>query len=149
MNSETREHPHRHGWIKSRFVPGLRQGLRYLLGGLFVYAGVMKVISPAAFLQDIEAYRILPHALAWCLSVYLPWLEIIAGAALWHSRLQAPARWILIGLMLVFLAALISAWWRGLDLTCGCFGKALQSSNYFWLLTRDVLLLSGLVWTKK
>ena len=38
--------------------------LRLAMGGLFVYAGVLKAWDPAAFLQDIESFRLLPYALS-------------------------------------------------------------------------------------
>jgi hypothetical protein len=43
----------------------------------------------------------------------------------------------------VFLIALSSAWVRGLDIRCGCFGKDEVSTNYPMLLTRDALLLAA------
>ena len=38
--------------------------LRIGLGGLFVFAGVMKLGDPAAFLRDVQNYRLLPYAAA-------------------------------------------------------------------------------------
>jgi len=46
--------------------------------------------------------------------------------------------------MFVFIAALIAAWIRGLDITCGCFGGA-DKGRYAWWLTRDVALLVAIV----
>ena len=55
---------------------------RLVLGGLFVYAGVVKVLDPLDFAQDIRNYRLVGQALSFLAAVVLPWLEILAGVAL-------------------------------------------------------------------
>jgi hypothetical protein len=60
----------------------LRMGLGFLLGALFVYAGIMKVLAPARFFEDVQNYDIIPWRWATViLTFYLPWLEIICGMA--------------------------------------------------------------------
>src|ERR1700736_4813318 len=44
-----------------------------LVGGLFVYAGVIKILDPVGFANDIDNYRILPWAFSVRLAFYLPW----------------------------------------------------------------------------
>ena len=119
--------------------------LRLFLGGLFVYAGVLKVLDPAQFLVDIESYRLLPYVAAVATAFYLPWLEILCGAGLWNRRTRRGALWILIALTVVFAVLITSAWVRGLDISCGCFGVSESNgSNYVWWLTRDLLIFLGL-----
>lgn len=118
---------------------------RLVLAGLFLWAGIHKAMEPELFLQDIESYELLPYRWAWLTSIWLPFLEITAAAALLFGRRWAQAGAAVIGgLLLIFLGAIISAWARGLSLSCGCFGVSDEPANYPWLVTRDVLML-GLV----
>jgi putative oxidoreductase len=120
-------------------------GARLALAGLFLWAGILKAMEPELFLQDIESYELLPYRWAWLTSIWLPFLEITAAAALLTTRRWAQAGAVIIGGMLgVFLVAIISAWVRGLTLSCGCFGASTEPANYLWLVVRDVLML-GLV----
>lgn len=118
---------------------------RLALAGLFLWAGIRKAMEPELFLQDIESYQILPYRWAWLISIWLPFFEITAAVALLTTRRWAQTGAFLIGgLLLAFLGAIISAWARGLSLSCGCFGASDDPANYPWLVTRDLLML-GLV----
>ena len=116
-----------------------------LIGGLFVYAGAVKVIDPVAFARDIDNYKILPWQPSVWLALYLPWLEILAGLALITRVLFRGAVFIVTGLMIIFVVASIVAKARGLDVSCGCFGHASQYLNFTWHLVLDLLLLGGLL----
>lgn len=101
---------------------------RLLLGGAFGTAAVLKIMDPSAFVADIGHYRLLPYPVAVVLAVYLPWLELLCGAAVlirWRDR---GALLLLVALCAVFSLALASAWLRGLNIDCGCFGRVLASS---------------------
>ncbi|MEO7931598.1 MAG: MauE/DoxX family redox-associated membrane protein [Chthoniobacterales bacterium] len=121
-------------------------GLRWLLGGLFVFAGVLKALDPATFADDIANYQLLPWTGAVAGAFYLPWLEIFSGVALVSGVWKSGAIRILLLLMLAFLQALFAAWLRGLNIHCGCFGQALATSNYALLFLRDAAILAGLLW---
>ncbi len=120
--------------------------LRLLLAFLFIIAGVLKVMRPDVFLDDILNYRIVSHSLAWLIVFYLPALEIIAGLALLVNKSCRSAAWILLLCMIVFVIALLSAWGRGLDIECGCFGPLLPIANYGWILVRDSVIIFLLLW---
>ena len=98
------------------------------VGAIFVYAGVLKALDPGRFAGDIANFKLLPWHATVLLALYLPWLEIICGVALIFRRLYSGALIILGLLCLVFLGALGSAKARGLDISCGCFGRALTHS---------------------
>lgn len=97
-------------------------GLRILLAGVFGYAALAKLSDPADFVSDIERYRLLPHPLAIALGVYLPWLEIACAVCVVTGWCYRGAITLIFVLCLVFGAAIASAWMRGLDISCGCFG---------------------------
>ncbi len=126
------------GWVQT--------GLCWLLGALFVIAGALKVPDPAAFLQSIDGYRMLPGWTAALAAVYLPWLEIVCGLALGFRKFYSGALALLIGLTGVFIVALSSAWLRGLDIDCGCFGSGDPAGRLGVALARDVVLLAALGW---
>ncbi|MCC7409830.1 MAG: hypothetical protein IT442_17320 [Phycisphaeraceae bacterium] len=131
-------------------VPVIAWLLRLGLAGVFIYAGVVKAVDPLTFWKDVQGYHLLPEQVALAVAFYLPWLEILCGVALltpWLLRRSLP---ILMCLTLVFTAALASAWLRGIDLTCGCFGQvgsASSGTSYLWLLGRDLAILGALVAT--
>ncbi|MCC7409809.1 MAG: hypothetical protein IT442_17215 [Phycisphaeraceae bacterium] len=124
--------------------------LRLSLAGLFIYAGVVKAVDPLMFWKDVQGYHFLPEKAALAVAFYLPWLEIFCGVAVLTPWLVRPSLPILMGLMLVFTAALACAWLRGIDLTCGCFGRTSSTGTgtpYIWLLSRDLIILGALAAT--
>jgi uncharacterized membrane protein YphA (DoxX/SURF4 family) len=98
--------------------------LRLLAGGVFLVAGVLKVIDPARFAADIDHFRLLPYFAVAPLAFYLPWLEIVCGLAVFAGAWRRSALVLLLMSTVVFIAAITSAWSRGLDIRCGCFGAA-------------------------
>jgi len=118
----------------------------WVLGALFIYAGALKFWRPDLLLADIESYHLLPYRLAYLWSYFLPALEIVGGVALYHHAWRKVAAGLLLALCVIFILALLSAWARGLDISCGCFGGAETKANYPVLIGRDLLLAAGLGW---
>ena len=96
---------------------------------IFVFAGVMKASDPIAFAIAIRHYKMLPAILILPLAFYLPWLEIICGLAIFVRPLSRAALYLILLLDFVFMAALTTAWARGLNVKCGCFGELLDLSS--------------------
>src|SRR5689334_5410957 len=88
--------------------------LSVIIGGVFVYAGVLKVLDPVQFGIDIDNYKMLPWFVSVRLAFYLPWLEILCGLALIVGFLYRGGLSILTLLVLVFIGATIAAKARGL-----------------------------------
>ena len=116
-----------------------------IIGGLFVYAGAVKIIEPVEFARDIDNYKMLPWQLGVFVALYLPWLEIFCGLALITRVLYRGGIFIVTTLMSLFIIATIVAKARGLDVSCGCFGHASKYLNFSWHLILDFALLIGLV----
>lgn len=114
--------------------------LRWGVAGLFVYAGFIKALAPTAFVTDVDHFGLLSQRWAWVVGLYLPYLEIACGLALCFGAWARPAAGVLLVLCMVFAVALVSAWWRGLDIACGCFGAG-SSPDVGWALARDGVLL--------
>ena len=115
--------------------------LRWILGMLFIYAGATKAMNPDGFVADLGRYQLLPELIVTPVSVYLPYLEIVAGLALITGVYYLGALLLIKAMLLVFSAGLASAWWRGLDITCGCFGRGWGDMPASWALFRNGVLL--------
>lgn len=124
-------------------------GLRLLMGGVFVYASIDKITRPQAFAETIFNYQILPDALVNGSALILPWLELLAGAALvLNIRPRAAVGWLNV-LLVVFIAALSYNLARGMNVECGCFhaGTAVTDQSYMIeTILRDVALLAAGIW---
>ena len=116
--------------------------LAVLLGGLFVYAGAIKIVDPMHFAIDIDNYKMLPWAVTVRLAFYLPWLEIFCGIAVIFRLLYRGGLSILAALTSIFVVASIIAKARGLDISCGCFGEASKYLSFTWHLALDLVLLA-------
>jgi putative oxidoreductase len=119
--------------------------LDFLIGALFIYAGVIKAIDPIGFANDIDNYKTLPWAISVRLAFFLPWLEILCGLALVGRRLYLGGLATLTGLILVFIVASTVAKARGIDITCGCFGHVGKNLSFTWHLVLDFAILAALI----
>ena len=111
-----------------------------VVGGIFIYAGVIKALDPVQFANDIDNYKTLPWFVSVRLAFYLPWLEIFCGLALIFRFLYRGGLSILTALIAVFIGATIAAKMRGLDITCGCFGHASKNWSFSMHLVLDLLV---------
>ncbi len=116
-----------------------------IVGGIFIYAGVIKGMDPVGFANDIDNYKILPWPLTVRLAFYLPWLEILCGLAVILGLLYRGGLLVLTVLISIFIIASVIAKARGLDITCGCFGHASKYLSFFGHLALDFVLLALLV----
>ena len=104
------------------FVDGnhFYSAMRWVLGGVFIFAGGSKLADPGAFSVLIGAYGILPEALVMPVAVLMPAVEVMAGAALMADARGSLA--VIAVLLVLFMAILGYGMWMGLDVDCGCFG---------------------------
>jgi uncharacterized membrane protein YphA (DoxX/SURF4 family) len=113
---------------------------RVVVGGLFVYAGVLKIADPLGFAQDIENYRLVPRAIAFLTALFLPWVETLAGAALVVGLFKRTSAGLISVMLVMFIGLVAVTMARGLDVDCGCFG-ALGRKAGWTLLLEDALML--------
>lgn len=116
---------------------------RLIIGGLFIYASIYKVLNPTDFSVTVRNYTILPLEWTNLVAITLPWVELGSGLFLVLGVLIRPSALLTTGMMAVFLAALIYAYSVGLDIDCGCFSASTESSGKIGplYLIRDTLLL--------
>ena len=121
---------------------------RLVLGGVFLYAGVLKALDVTGFAGQVAAYRLLPYAYNYLVAATLPTVEILCGVLLLLNLRIRPALLVTGGLNLVFMAALISVLLRGLDIDCGCFDPGGDSrTGPGAALLRDIMLMALIVMT--
>jgi putative oxidoreductase len=116
---------------------------RFIMGGLFIYAGIPKVADPHGFANIIHNYKLLPDILVTLPAIVLPWLEIAAGFFLVAGIFRRTSAIVLSSLLLVFTIAISINLIRGINFDCGCFSTVTSESGSdpVGLLIRDLLLL--------
>ena len=119
--------------------------VEFAVGGIFIYAGALKILDPVGFANDIDNYKILPWVISVRLAFYLPWLEIFCGLALIFRFLYRGGLSILAALTSVFIVVTVVAKVRGLDITCGCFGHVSKNWSFPQHLALDLAILGALV----
>lgn len=97
--------------------------LRVALGGLFLFAAYNKLRDPQQFAFSIKAFDLVPDGFATFATFAVPWTEIVVGTALVLGVWARSAAALLMLMLAVFIAAFASVLYRGMDVTCGCFGK--------------------------
>ncbi|WP_235928062.1 MauE/DoxX family redox-associated membrane protein [Goekera deserti] len=127
-------------------LPWAATAARLLLGVVFLVAGALKVPDPAAAERAVRAYQLLPEALVPLAAFGLPVLEVAVGLALLVGVAVRAAALGAAVLLVVYLAAIVSAWARGLQIDCGCFSSggtvAQGQTAYPWDVARDLALLA-------
>ncbi len=128
--------------MKGPLIPIL---VRFVLGVVFLYASLDKIIYPSAFAQTVHHYQVFPNLLVNLTAIVLPWLEMILGLFL-ISGIWLPGAVLLCNILLsAFLVLLLSAILRGLDIDCGCFVISRDSESVvsmWWYALRDGVFLS-------
>lgn len=118
----------------------------WILGVVFVYSGITKLIEPATFAEVVGNYRILPWCLVNLAAIFLPCLEIAPGLALFFPGWRRPAAKIILLLTGMFIMAVVTALIRGLDISCGCFGgDSPQAGLRTLLIDSGILLAVGII----
>lgn len=124
-----------------------------IVGGVFIYAGWIKIIDTPGFAKNIYQYQLLPDFWVNLSAIVLPWLEFTTGIILiFMSRLRrGAAAWI--GLMLVvFTTAVIISIARGLDISCGCLSTDPEAAKIGWRKVAEntgLLVLTALAYWKE
>lgn len=126
----------------TRLLPWVLLAARLYLGGVFLLACWHKVLDPGAFALDVATYQILPLSLVNLVAVTLPWVELGAGVMLVVGLRPRAGALLCAAMMAVFLAALVAALARGLDLSCGCFASQTAEEDPI----SSVTVLRDLVW---
>jgi uncharacterized membrane protein YphA (DoxX/SURF4 family) len=132
--------------LPARWWPWCSTAARVVLAGVWAWAGVAKLGDPDGGVRAVRAYEILPETLVKPFAWGLPFVELALAGLLLVGLATRPAAWASVVLLGVFMAGTVAAWWRGLQIDCGCFGGGGQASadaaRYLRDLGRDGLLVA-------
>ena len=118
--------------------------LQILLGMLFIYAAIDKIIYPAKFAEVIYHYKLLPLELLNICAIIIPWIEIGIGILLVFDIWVDVGSFFLMALTFVFIILIFSAMMRGLNIECGCFSLNSQNSYVGWKrIVEDIFMIIG------
>ncbi len=133
-----------------RLQPWLSTLARLGLVAVWLISGIAKVVDLTASGRAVHAYELTPYDVSMLIGTILPFLELALALLLLVGLGTRPVAIVSAGLLLVFIAGLISAWAQGLSIDCGCFGgggelAAGEDPQYGLKLARDVgfLALAG------
>jgi uncharacterized membrane protein YphA (DoxX/SURF4 family) len=144
MNVKERELKSERGGEPRRFYVFLYHGLRVFLGAVFLYAGFVKILQPAAFAEAVYSYQILPGAAVNLAALALPWVEVTVGLCLMAGIWLPGAVLLSTSLLGAFIGALFFNLVRGLNVQCGCFSTEITHGPADMLtIARDLLLLAS------
>lgn len=122
--------------------PWLSLIARLIVGGVYTYASLDKIIHPDVFAKIVNNYHLLPGALVNVFALILPWVELVCGLALIMGTRVLGASVILTALTTVFIVAVGINVARGVNIDCGCFSTSSHSRKLgYTLLLQDAGLL--------
>jgi uncharacterized membrane protein YphA (DoxX/SURF4 family) len=115
--------------------------IRLVLGGIFIYAGTMKLMDPKAFARIISQYDLIPESLLPVIAIGLPGLEVLAGIGLIGAIPGSLG--VIFGLLMLFVGVLWYGILKDLDVDCGCFSaEELKTQGDLWqAFYRDLLMI--------
>ncbi len=102
--------------------PWVTARVQFVLAAIFVVAGFGKIMDPPGFAHEIHNYKLLPGVAVNALALVLPWVEVVAGVALFFGAGRRASARILGVFLVVFVIALTINLVRGRPVDCGCFG---------------------------
>lgn len=127
---------------KKRTIMWTTVVLRLLLGTVFLYASLDKIMHPEAFAQAVYNYQIIPDSTVNLVALTLPWIELLLGLCLVAGFWLPGATVISTGLLTVFIGAMVFNETRGLDIHCGCFStETTQGPASVLTIFRDIIFL--------
>lgn len=119
---------------------------RLIVGGLFIYSSIDKILNPLAFAAIIHNYRIVPPDFINYIAVVIPWIEFTGGVLL-VLGIKARSSALALNLMLVFFTIILAITAiRGINVSCGCFSTSTAvKSNLVLRIIEDIgILILGL-----
>jgi uncharacterized membrane protein YphA (DoxX/SURF4 family) len=129
-------------WEQTKRLVGLV--CRIVLGFVFIYAGIGKIVEPNVFAKEIMNYRLLPEIIAKTIAIILPWLELSIGFLLLFGVKTRTASILSSGLLIIFTMGVLSAMIRGLNINCGCFSQHIEYVGWKKVAENLALILTSI-----
>ena len=118
---------------------------RYLIAGVLLLSGVSKIIDPWPMIETLKLVAHLPEEFLVTISAILPIIEITLGITL---ILKVKPKLVLLLTLVLFAAFFLFSVYGtivGLKNDCGCFGSIVKSEIGWWMIIRNLFLLSILL----
>lgn len=117
---------------------------RFVLGCVFIYAGLYKIINPESFEKTLHAYNFLSNSFVSFVALIFPWAQLVLGALLVSGYLAKYVASIISVLLLIFIMMNILSASKGNCQACGFLSELVfyKRGNPFILLTINYLLLA-------
>jgi uncharacterized membrane protein YphA (DoxX/SURF4 family) len=117
--------------------------VRVVLGGIFLYAGLIKASDSQQFALALVPFTFLPVDATGFLAVFIAWSEVVAGVLILLPRIYLLGAAMIAALCVVFIGVLSWALWNGIVIPCPCFGGDAppSASAMVGVIMRDVVLL--------
>jgi uncharacterized membrane protein YphA (DoxX/SURF4 family) len=121
--------------------------LRLVVGAVFIYASVDKIVHPDRFAEIVWDYELLPESLVNPFSICLPWVELVMGVLLLVGVWVPAGALLATAMTVMFMMAVGYALAQGAeDFHCGCFSTVQEGPEEAWgVLRRDAILLGGTI----
>lgn len=119
---------------------------RAVLGGVFAWAALGKLRTPADFATAIGNYQLLVQPWTRMLAVGLPVFELVVAAGLLIPQVYRGSALLASALLWLFAGAMAQAKARGIDLACGCFGAEAEVTVSSVTILRNVALALLALW---
>ncbi len=113
---------------ENRAVAWLGLAVRLAAAAVWIASGASKIPQIQSFRVLVQRYGILPNVLAGPFAYILPFLELAIGFYLAVGLFVRGTALVGTLLFALFLTAQVSAWARGINLDCGCFGTLIQTT---------------------
>jgi uncharacterized membrane protein YphA (DoxX/SURF4 family) len=117
--------------------------LRFIIAGIFIRAGAIKLASLKEFRLAVTNYEIVPANLAGAAAVIVAAVEVIAGLLLLLGVLPGVVAAVLAALLVCFSAAITVNLARGRVFDCGCDGSTTPQTISWGHVRADLLLAAA------
>lgn len=124
--------------FSSPFMP------RLIVGSIFVYAGIYKIINPKLFEETLSTYDFFSNSFIHFIVLIFPWAQLILGALLISGYLAKYVASVMSILLLTFIIMTILNASKGSCSACGFLSESIfyKGGNPFILITINYLLLA-------
>lgn len=123
----------------------LKLMLRLAVGGVFAVSGWTKLSDIERTIRSVRAYEVLPESIVPGVGTALPLVELALAALLVTGLATRLAALMTGALCLAFLIGVASAWARGLQIECGCFGNGGFTADPVPGYVREIVLNTVLI----
>ncbi|HUT30892.1 MAG TPA: MauE/DoxX family redox-associated membrane protein [Sedimentisphaerales bacterium] len=128
--------------MATKLLNGFSVVVRLALGCLFLWSSLPKIRQPYDFLSAVYEYELVGPKLGMLVAMTLPWLELLVGICLVGGIFVSGALLASAAMAAMFTFVIASALYRGLDISCGCFGaSSADTVNYSTLIRACLIML--------